>query len=126
VEKPVMVELTLVIAVLNIALGFALALYLGYGPSGWRDVCRDWVVAGWSRIRLRRDTSSPSLPTAGELSSDKSPRGEMQTGASGEALESDATLKSSDEPDDEDLMKLLNPDGPEEWDESESSVGTGA
>jgi hypothetical protein len=58
-----MIALTLLIAVLNIGLGFLLALHLGYGPPGWHEACRDWAASRLPRIQPRTDGSfSPPSP----------------------------------------------------------------
>jgi len=119
------VQLTLIIAVVNMTLGFALALHLGYGPPGWREACRQWIVARWSRFRPGRDAAADPLPPPKELPSENPiPLKQLLSAEKEEALESNDALESSDELDDKDLTKLLNPDTSEQWDSNEESIET--
>jgi diguanylate cyclase (GGDEF)-like protein len=131
------VELTFFLAVLNISLGFVLAMYLGYGPMGLADA---WGVARRYRPHVRvplrvpfrmpfplprlfpkRDAAVeeilPDLPL--EL---PEPEGlEELFDAGGAAV---LGIEPCDEPYDDDAAALLDPSPPELWDLNEKYVET--
>jgi diguanylate cyclase (GGDEF)-like protein len=116
------VELTFIIAVVNIGLGFALASYLGYGPPGFAE-----ALASLGRYRPRfllrglprRHFNSPS---SSALPESMIPSGLEELFDAGDAGEFD--LEPCDEPYDADAAELMNPTTPEAWDLNEKYVET--
>jgi diguanylate cyclase len=104
--------LTLVIAVVNLALGYAAAVLLGFGPPTLRDA---WVALGWRPQRHLEEADFAWLQKASAQSVDALLDG-FETGA--------AELQPDVEPYDEDMAELLQPDQPEYWDLNEKYVET--
>jgi len=123
------VLLTLVIGVLNVALGFAVAVYLGYGPPG--------LWEAWESLSFERSTPhqlEPAVGGAAIMSTEQLLEGLGATGLEqllDDAPDEDAhdkleveTYDEVEERDDEDVSSLLNPDAPEIWDINEKYVET--
>jgi diguanylate cyclase (GGDEF)-like protein len=118
------VELTFIIALLNISLGFALAAYLGYGPAGIADP--------WGTLRRYRPafhfrqylpTWKQPEPVSTESLADLLLLDELvellDAGTPG-----DLGIEPDDEPYDDDAAELMNPSIPELWDLNEKYVET--
>jgi diguanylate cyclase (GGDEF)-like protein len=103
------VGLTLAIAVLNVCLGYGLAVYLGYGPPGVFEAWDALVYDVMSRSERAGESDSKSLL-------------DMLDGGSEEA-EIDPFDESYDD-DVADVIRLLSPDNPESWDLNEKYVET--
>jgi len=123
------VLLTLVIGVLNVGLGYAAAVYLGYGPPGLRQA--------WESLSFERGT--PARPEPGVVESPIMSAEQLLEGLDGTDLESLLDDEPDEDPhdtleveaydeveerDDEDVSSLLNPDAPEIWDINEKYVET--
>ncbi|MCS7303605.1 MAG: diguanylate cyclase [Thermoguttaceae bacterium] len=107
-----LVVLTLGIAVLNLAVGYAAAVLLGFGPPTLRDAWTALVFSRWGRVGkedslwLRKAAAQPIEALL-------------------DGFETDITeLQPDVEPYDEDLAELLQPDQPEYWDLNEKYVET--
>ncbi len=123
-----MVELTFIIALLNISLGFALAAYLGYGPAGIAD--------GWGMVRRYRPDFHFLLYFMRWLPTWRQPA-PISTESLAELLILDGLeelfdagaadelgIEPYDEPYDNDAAELMNPSVPELWDLNEKYVET--
>lgn len=122
-----MVELTFFLAVLNISLGFVLAMYLGYGPMGLADA---WGAAH-SRIPIRIPVPRlrlfpkraavvedlPELPAVLPV-----PEGLEDLLDAGGAAE--LGIEPYDEPYDDDAAALMDPSPPALWDLNEKYIET--
>jgi hypothetical protein len=62
------IVLTLVIGVLNVCLGYALAVYLGYGPPGLPETWQ--ALSTGSPLGEETDTAGESTDAAGEVPED--------------------------------------------------------
>jgi diguanylate cyclase (GGDEF)-like protein len=117
----IVVELTFIIAVLNIGLGFALAAYLGYGPPGladtWGSVRRYCPNFPLPRFVHKRRPEPPPLDLPPEPAI---PSGLLELFDAGEPGE--LGIEPCDEPYDDDAAELLNPTIPELWDLNEKYV----
>jgi diguanylate cyclase (GGDEF)-like protein len=117
-------ELTIFIAVLNLGIGFALAVFLGYGPPGLADslgTLRRYRPP-FSLPRLRKKCPSPS-PLAAESPVDYSILNgleEMFDFRDGGKL----GIEPCDVPYDDIVAELMNPTVPELWDLNEKYVET--
>lgn len=121
--------LTLVVALVNVALGYAAAAYLGYGPP---DVFS--LRVRLPRVRRRAAPAAVLAPVArqgdgglfqqivapAEELPPESPIEEMLDDDSAQALE----MEPSYEPYDDDVAELTNPEQPEAWDVGEKFVET--
>ncbi len=104
--------LTVVIAVVNLAVGYAAAVLLGFGPPTFRDA---WSALGFgNRGRLEE----PDLLWLQKASAQ--PVAALLDGFEQETTE----LQPDIEPYDEDMAELLLPDQPEYWDLNEKYVET--
>jgi diguanylate cyclase (GGDEF)-like protein len=118
------VELTFLIAVLNICLGFALAAYLGYGPPGladtWGSLWRHCPHFHVPRFPPKSRESDPlSLESLADFSTPNGLEELLDAGAPGEL-----GIEPYDEPYDDDAAELMNPSIPELWDLNEKYVET--
>ena len=122
--------LTLVVSLVNLALGYAAAAYLGYGPPGVFSLRVD--LPRWPRRRgmpaavptgTVGDADSglfrESLHSAEDLSPD-SPIEELLDDGPADSLE----VEPCYEPYDDDVAELINPERPEAWDLGEKFVET--
>jgi diguanylate cyclase (GGDEF)-like protein len=126
-------ELTFFLAVLNIGLGFVLAMCLGYGPMGLADA---WGLARryrpHIRLPIRVPFSLPRLFPERDLPAEQLLRdlpldlpdidGLDELFDAGGAAE--LGIEPCDEPYDDDAAELLNPSPPELWDLNEKYVET--
>jgi len=139
------VLLTLVIGVLNVLLGFAAAVYLGFGPPG--------LMETWEAITGNPSTGNPSTgnPSTGNSSTGNSSTGNPPTGGLSaqtaadeesinefveglasssleDMLDTDTDGEMSVEPYDElyddDAAELMAPDDPENWELDEKLIET--
>lgn len=109
-----MVVLILIFAVLNICLGFALAIYLGSGLAGFQEV---WNALVGSRVRVMSEPStlgsssypSPTAGTIAELSPNSPPGQNTPPGA---------------KVNDDDAAELPETSSPEHWELDETYVET--
>lgn len=115
-------ELTFIIAVLNIGLGFALATYWGYGPPGladaWGSLRRNCPQIPLPRFDLKRRRPAPhsfDLPLEPSI-----PSGLHELFDAGDPGE--LGIEPCDEPYDDDAAELMNPSIPELWDINEKYV----
>ncbi len=104
--------LTFIIAVTNLALGYALAVFLGFGPPTLADA--------WDALTRRPQSSEESgfeqmMETLSAQSLD-----DMLD----DLAEDEADYQPCDMPYDDDAAELLNPDDPENWDLNEKYVET--
>jgi diguanylate cyclase (GGDEF)-like protein len=99
------VVLTFTIAILNLCVGFTLAMYLGYGPAGFHEI---WNVSNKNR-------TEGLLP----VSLQETPDVVKQDGSAG----STAQEHAGESHDDNDAG-LLEPSSPENWDLDEKYVET--
>lgn len=108
-----------IVALLNVAIGYALAVYLGYGPPHLIDAL---------------DALLTEVPDAGHVA-DTVERSEMrrlveEVDRAGidemldDAPEDELGVQPFDEPYDDDVAELLNPDTPEDWELNEKYVET--
>lgn len=110
-----LVVLTLVIAVVNLAVGYAAAVWLGFGPPSLRDAWTALVSGGPPRLEqsdllwLQQASTQPVDTLL-----------EALDGLEEQAIE----LQPDVEPYDEDMAELLQPDQPEYWDLNEKYVET--
>jgi hypothetical protein len=56
-----MVGLIILIALLNIGLGFLLALHLGYGPPDWREKLENWIAVYLPWIHRGAAPDAPAI-----------------------------------------------------------------
>jgi diguanylate cyclase (GGDEF)-like protein len=117
------VELTFVIAVLNISLGFALAVYLGYGPS---ELAEPMAVLRRYRLSYLSWRTKPApLPPPRLV---EAPSEEMISSTLEELLDTgdpdELNIEPHDEPYDADTAELLCPVMPDQWDMNEKYVET--
>lgn len=106
-----------VLGILNVSLGYALAVFLGYGPESLKEA---WIALGLDRWQVgiaheqRAVVSAESFPTApSELEA-------LLDADAGAQIE----VEPYDEPYDEDVAQLLRPAGPDIWDLNEKYVET--
>ena len=120
-----MVLLTLVIGVSNVLLGFAAAVYLGFGPPG--------LMETWEA--MTGELATGELPT-GELSAqsmdEKESINDFVEGLASISLEDmldsdtddEMSIEPYDEPYDDDAAELMAPDDPENWELDEKLIET--
>lgn len=110
-----MVWLTLVIGVLNLCLGYAAAVYLGYAPPG--------VRAAWEALAGQRDASTPGTQaTLQELSS--LPIDQMLDDEPEDTMDDSMAMETYEDPDEDDASALFSPDDPEAWELNEKYIET--
>ena len=126
-----MVLLTLIIAVLNLCLGYAAAVYLGYGPpsvwDAWEALCAD----GRGGAGVASSTAETSVPPDLSLETFNSQVFEEQIGSFLDEVEEEDMYEEpfgeeGGEEDDaqQDTGEMLDPDAPENWDLNEKFVET--
>lgn len=136
-----MVELTFIIAVLNISLGFAVATYLGYGPPGLLDAFGSLGEYRphfhlpryrFPKLQLTEILKKKSPPPEPEPESEpeQSPM-EAILPATADFAEmfdagaaDDLSIQPFEEPYDDDVAEMMSPTMPEQWDLNEKYVET--
>ena len=126
-----MVLVTVVIVVLNVCLGFVLAVYSGHGPPSLGD--------GWTALTAELGQRRAQPTAAGQATvADVKPMSteellEEVTSASIEDLLDDepddemddvCEVEAYEDDEEDDVSSLLNPDAPETWDLNEKYVET--
>ena len=115
-----MVLLTLVIGVSNVLLGFAAAVYLGFGPPGLTET--------WEAMTGNPPAGKLSAQTTAEEESIKEFVEGLASISLEDMLDSDADDEMSVEPYDElyddDAAELMAPDDPENWELDEKLIET--
>ncbi|MBN2578400.1 MAG: diguanylate cyclase [Pirellulales bacterium] len=91
-----MLGITLFIALLNIGLGFLLALHLGYGPPEWREACGDWTAARLPFLRAHGSADLVLSSPSGSLP--EVPPSEMLPEAVAEEGDGGGALSPAEEP----------------------------
>jgi diguanylate cyclase (GGDEF)-like protein len=112
------VVITFIIAILNICLGFALAMYLGYGPAGLNQI---WNALGSSHRQIMPSLSSLSLSSPGFSAGSME---EPPETSKEDKLAGGTTLENTDESHDDSAAGLLESSLPENWDLDERYVET--
>lgn len=107
-----LVVLTLIIAAVNIAVGYAAAVLLGFGPPTLRDA---WTALVFARPRTLDQADVVWLQKAASQSVDS-----LLDGLEEESVE----LQPHEEHYDEDIAEFFQPDQPEYWDLNEKYVET--
>jgi len=123
--------LTLIIGVLNLGLGYALAVYLGYGSSDvipWRGLA-EWLAARRQSAKTVAGPNPPELADEGLFQKVLRDEGLSPSETTIIGLLDDDPADSIDidpcyEPYDDDVAELLNPEQPEAWDLNEKYVET--
>jgi len=123
------VLLTLVIGVLNVGLGYAVAVYLGYGPPGLWEAWETLSFESGAPGKLE-----PAVAGAPFMSTEQlleglgaTPLEQLLDDEPDEDAHDTLEVEAYDEVeerDDEDVSSLLNPDAPEIWDINEKYVET--
>jgi diguanylate cyclase (GGDEF)-like protein len=109
-----LVVLTFMIGVLNLCLGYGLAVYLGYGPPSLLDA--------WEALGPRRRPAAPDEVEIQGLVDDLAAT--SLTGMLDDLAEESLDFQPLDQPYDEDVAELLSPTDPENWDLNEKYVET--
>ena len=108
--------LLFVLGAFNVCVGYALAVYLGYGLPTLREA---WIALGPERL-------PGGVPAAG-LATPRQPPQQVPASIE-ELLDSDAPEQAEvepyDEPYDDDVAELLRPENPEIWDLNDKYVET--
>jgi len=108
--------LLFVLGAFNVCLGYALAVYLGYGLPSLRDA---WIALGAE--------SFPGGMSGVGLATPREPPAQAPASLDG-LLDTDAAehleVEPYDEPYDDDVAELLRPESPEVWDLNEKFVET--
>ncbi len=123
-----MVVLTLIIGTLNIGLGFALAVYLGYGPPSLRCVWDTPLVAIPRRRRVVVAEESDEEPDeeldeiAEKFTSDCLT--DLLEMDEEDDLGADMEVEDYEDPEEEALAEHIDPNRPEIWDLNEKYVET--
>ncbi len=113
------VFLIFVIGVLNVCLGYVLAVRLGYGPPGLLEA---WDALSAEPQGPQEATLGASVETlVAELAA--TPIDQMLDDEPDEEMEDELEVENYEEPDD-DVGDLLDPDAPETWDLNEKYVET--
>lgn len=106
-------------ALVNLGLGFGLAMYFGYGPPSLRDAWR--VLSDLPRPDWGVDVRAGPFPVPGPLPAvAREHLGQMLDTGSEDRL----SIEPFVEPYDDDLAELLVPPSPEAWDLNEKFVET--
>lgn len=115
--------LTVIFAALNICLGFALAMRLGYGPAGLHEF---WNALGSSRVQVMPEPSTMPSPASLSLPDkaiqEPSPVSRQETQDIGK--EDNIAGSTTCEPDGDQAAELLKPISPENWNLNEKYVET--
>lgn len=106
-----LVFLTLVIGVLNVGLGYALAVYLGYGPPGLLEAWRGLIAGEWAAEQPLKQLMSMPLEQMLDDEPDEEMDVEMYDDMEGQS-------------DEEDAPELLAPEATQNWDLNEKYIET--
>jgi hypothetical protein len=112
------VLLTLVIGLLNLCLGYAVAVWLGYGPP---DLTETWQTRAAGDITGSPLASEMLLPPDPVETLRAAPLEQMPDDG---GLDPVVDIQPDDEPYDAGAAALLSPDRPESWDLNEKHVET--
>jgi len=111
--------LLFVLSLLNLGLGYALAVYLGYGLPSLRDA--------WTALGVEAPTTPPPPPAADPVPPRLEPP-EAPSPPLEELLQADPAehteIEPYEEPYDDDVAELIRPESPEAWDLNEKYVET--